>query len=255
MANPASASLLLRQYKEMTDPRKGIPSFHITLDGNDIYNWSVGVMVLSDDSPYHGGYFRGHMMFPIDYPFSPPTFQFTPAIFHPNVYKDGKLCISILHKSGDETSGEPDSETWSPAQSVESVLISIVSMLSDPNISSPANVDAAVLWKNDRSAYNRRVAQDVTASKHNIPAGFTMPQAEKAYVSRTTYSGKEDVIDEDFWYESADSADEDENIMGDDDDDDPVAHGNGDGDYEDEFGVSGSDSDNVNPDYVEIDDE
>lgn len=211
--NTASATLLMKQYRELTDPKKAIPSFHISLDNDDIYHWNVGVMVLSEDSPYHGGYFKAQMMFPYDYPYSPPKFRFTPPIYHPNVYKDGLICISILHRGGDATTGEPDGETWSPAQSVETVLISIVSLLSDPNINSPANVDAAVAWRKDPEAYNKRVAQDVASSKMDIPKDFIMPQSERAYVAPKTAEPKEDVVDDEFWYESADS-------MGDDDDED-----------------------------------
>lgn len=44
---------------------------------------------------------------PKNYPMSPPEFKFVRPLFHPNIYKDGKLCISILHAPGeDETSGE-----------------------------------------------------------------------------------------------------------------------------------------------------
>lgn len=174
-------------------------------------------MILSEDSPYHGGYFKAQMIFPFDYPYSPPKFRFTPAIYHPNVYKDGLICISILHQAGDSTTGEPDGETWSPAQSVETVLISIVSLLSDPNINSPANVDAAVAWRKDRDAYNKRVAQDVTASRLNMPKDFNMPLGEStAYVAPKSSEPKEEVVDDDFWYESADSVDEDESLMEDD---------------------------------------
>lgn len=165
------------------------------------------------------------MTFPLDYPFSPPTFRFTPAIFHPNVYKDGRLCISILHRGGDLTSGEPDGETWSPAQSVESVLISIVSLLSDPNISSPANVDAAVSWNKDRKHYNERVLAEVEKSKADIPAGFTMPN-EDAYVAPKPTSNEE-VIDDEFWYESEDSMGDEPPFMSDDFEDDENAFDSG----------------------------
>ncbi|ANB15941.1 SCF E2 ubiquitin-protein ligase catalytic subunit CDC34 [Sugiyamaella lignohabitans] len=158
-------------------------------------------------------------MFPKDYPFSPPRFRFNPPIYHPNVYKDGLICISILHKSGDATTDEPDGETWSPAQSVETVLISIVSLLSDPNINSPANVDAAVAWRKDRPSYNKRVAQDVAASKQNIPKDFKMPLLEsEAYVAPKPAEPRDDVVDDDFWYESADDSMEDEDVMEDDGD-------------------------------------
>ncbi|CAN6623519.1 ubiquitin-conjugating enzyme E2-34 kDa [Trichomonascus vanleenenianus] len=219
MSKAPSATLLFKQFKELTDPKKAIPSFHITLDNDDIYQWNIGVMVLSDDSPYHGGYFKAKMTFPKDYPYSPPKFRFTPAIYHPNVYQDGLLCISILHRSGDESSGEADEETWSPVQSVESVLISIVSLLSSPNINSPANVDAAVDWRKDRERYDRIVREQVEESKKSIPEGFVMPSEASAYVAPKAVEAA-DVVDDDFWMESEESEgdfddDEDEELHSD----------------------------------------
>lgn len=203
----SAASLLLRQYRELTDPRKAIPSFHIELeDDSNIFVWNIGVMVLNEDSIYHGGYFKAQMRFPDDFPFSPPQFRFTPAIYHPNVYRDGRLCISILHQSGDPTTDEPDAETWSPVQTVESVLISIVSLLEDPNISSPANVDAAVDYRKNPDQYKQRVKMEVERSKQDIPQGFVMPTSDTAaYVSKL--SKREDIEDnkdiaDNFWYDS-----------------------------------------------------
>jgi ubiquitin-conjugating enzyme E2 R len=61
------------------------------------------------------------------------------------VFADGKVCISILHPPGeDEMSGERPEERWLPTQSVATIMLSVVSMLNDPNFSSPANVDASV---------------------------------------------------------------------------------------------------------------
>lgn len=179
-----AASILLRQYRELTDPKKAIPSFNIELeDDSNIFVWNIGVMVLNEDSIYHGGYFKSQMRFPNDFPFSPPQFRFTPAIYHPNVYRDGRLCISILHQSGDPMTDEPDAETWSPVQTVESVLISIVSLLEDPNISSPANVDAAVDYRKNPDQYKQRVKMEVERSKQDMPTGFIMPTSESAYLS------------------------------------------------------------------------
>ncbi|CAH00568.1 SCF E2 ubiquitin-protein ligase catalytic subunit CDC34 [Kluyveromyces lactis] len=211
-----AASLLLRQYRELTDPKKAIPSFHIALeDDSNIFLWNIGVMVLNEESIYHGGYFKAQMKFPDDFPFSPPTFRFTPAIYHPNVYRDGRLCISILHQSGNPTSDEPDEETWSPVQTVESVLISIVSLLEDPNISSPANVDAAVDYKKNPDQYKQKVKLEVERSKQDIPQGFVMPESTKAYVSQRKANEGIDTIKEtvadNFWYDS-DEGDEDVDI-------------------------------------------
>eukprot|EP00958_Prasinococcus_capsulatus_P008242 scaffold790_cov387-Prasinococcus_capsulatus_cf.AAC.14 len=71
---------------------------------------------------------------------------FTEAAAVPNdaVYPDGRVCISILHPAGDDPNGyELASERWSPVHTVETILLSIISMLSSPNDESPANIDAA----------------------------------------------------------------------------------------------------------------
>lgn len=57
-----------------------------------------------------------------------------------------------MHEPGDDKWGyEKASERWLPVHTVETILISVISMLADPNDESPANVDAAVsnilYWK------------------------------------------------------------------------------------------------------------
>ena len=50
------------------------------------------------------------------------------------VYADGRVCISILHAPGDDPMGyESSTERWSPVQSVEKILLSVVSMLAGMN--------------------------------------------------------------------------------------------------------------------------
>lgn len=80
----------------------------------------------------------------------------------PPVYPNGDVCISILHAPGaDPNQYESITERWSPVQSVEKILLSVVSMLSEPNTESPANIDAAKMWRTDRAAYKRKVRQTV----------------------------------------------------------------------------------------------
>ena len=91
--------------------------------------------------------------------------KFTSPLWHPNIYPDGKVCISILHAPGEDRFGyEKASERWSPVQSVEKVLMSVISMLAEPNDMSPANVEAAKLWRNDRKAFSERVDRDIRIS-------------------------------------------------------------------------------------------
>lgn len=139
------------------------------------------------------------MKFNNNYPYSPPEFKFVRPMFHPNVYPDGKLCISILHAPGeDETSGEVATERWSPLQGVESVLRSVLLLLDDPEVSSPANVDAGVMYRKDRAQYIAKAQQAVEKSKSDIPRDFTMPTA----IVDAPPAKLED--DEDFWAESGD---------------------------------------------------
>lgn len=73
--------------------------------------------------------------------------KFITEIWHPNIDKNGDVCISILHEPGDDKWGyEKASERWLPVHTVETILISVISMLADPNDESPANVDAAVSY-------------------------------------------------------------------------------------------------------------
>lgn len=72
------------------------------------------------------------------------------------------MCISILHAPGDDPNHyEHASERWSPIQSVEKILISVMSMLAEPNDESPANVDAARMWRENRKEYERLVRENV----------------------------------------------------------------------------------------------
>jgi ubiquitin-conjugating enzyme E2 G2 len=91
--------------------------------------------------------------------------KFDPPVFHPNVYPDGTVCISILHAAGDDPNMyESSSERWSPVQSIEKILLSVLSMLAEPNVESGANIDACKLWRDDRKAYEDRIRADVRRS-------------------------------------------------------------------------------------------
>merc|ERR1719418_37510 len=54
---------------------------------------------------YEGGFFKCHLYFPTEYPLRPPVLKFLTDIWHPNIEKDGKVCISILHEPGDDRFG------------------------------------------------------------------------------------------------------------------------------------------------------
>ncbi|KAK5121914.1 hypothetical protein LTR85_004486 [Meristemomyces frigidus] len=204
---------------------------NISLVRENIFEWSVALIVLNPDSLYYGGYFKALMKFPSNYPFSPPDFRFERPLWHPNVYPDGRLCVSILHQPGEDTmSGELAGERWSPVQRVESVLISVLSLLDDAEVSSPANVDAGVMLRNDLPAYKERCRQDREKSKEDIPAGFEMPTHETAFKKEEPkhddFSWSDSEVEDDFG-----GSDSDEEMFDDDDSEDEDGEG---GDKEDE---------------------
>ncbi|RXM28974.1 Unconventional myosin-X [Acipenser ruthenus] len=118
-----------------------------------------------EDTCFEGGVFPAILSFPSDYPLSPPKMRFTCEMFHPNIYPDGRVCISILHAPGDDPMGyESSAERWSPVQSVEKILLSVVSMLAEPNDESGANVDASKMWREEREQFFKIAEQIVKKS-------------------------------------------------------------------------------------------
>ncbi|KAK5125982.1 hypothetical protein LTR85_011337 [Meristemomyces frigidus] len=165
----SSAAILLgRQFKQMqTD--KDIPGISCGLVGNSVFEWEIMIMLDEEqDSLYGGGCFRARLNFPPTYPLAPPTMRFMTPLFHPNIYANGEVCISILHPPGDDKFGyESAAERWSPVQTPESILLSVISMLSSPNDESPANVEAGKLWRGDTKEFRRRVRKCVRESQES----------------------------------------------------------------------------------------
>jgi len=95
------------------------------------------------------------------------------------VYPNGRVCISILHPPGeDEMSGELAGERWMPTQTVGTILLSVISMLNDPNTSSPANVDASKQWRDDREGFFRKCQQLVKKANKELPEGVVIPHPD-----------------------------------------------------------------------------
>lgn len=161
------AVLLLRnQLRDLT--RNPIEGFSAGLvNDSNILQWQVTIMG-PPDTLYEGGFFTATMTFPRDYPNKPPDVKFKSEMWHPNVYPDGRVCISILHDAGEDPMGyERASERWSPVQTVETIMLSIISMLSSPNDESPANIDAAKQFREDYPGFKKRVSKCVRKSQED----------------------------------------------------------------------------------------
>jgi len=172
----ASAKLLQNQFKKIqSEPVEGIA---VELSDDNLHEWKVYIEG-PKETFYEGGIFQLAMKFPPDYPMSPPTVTFISEFWHPNVYTDGKVCISILHPPGvDEMSGELPEERWLPTQTVTTILLSIISLLSAPNTSSPANVDASVEWRKNPASYKERCRVLVEKATKNIPPHIKIPHPD-----------------------------------------------------------------------------
>jgi ubiquitin-conjugating enzyme E2 D/E len=132
----------------------------------NVINFSNFPSSLQPDSPYQGGVFFLTIHFPTDYPFKPPKVAFTTRIYHPNINSNGSICLDILRSQ------------WSPALTISkgkllqflqknyltwfwiflalsiSVLLSICSLLCDPNPDDPLVPEIARIYKTDREKYN-----------------------------------------------------------------------------------------------------
>ena len=221
----SAAKILWKEFRDITNPKTGLKQVHVEIPDENIFLWNVSLMVVDPESIYNGAYLSAQLQFKPNYPYTPPSFKFTPAIFHPNVYSDGRLCISILHTADNEQpTDEPLNITWSPAQNVESVLLSILSLLDDPNISSPANVEASVCYKKQRDVYVEKVKSDVKKSRERMPADITLPTLDD--VTKSLKPTKDENIEEnegwweDDFYDDDDDEDEDDVDDGIDEEDD-----------------------------------
>merc|ERR1712022_58478 len=110
--------------------------------GDDMFNWQATIMG-PPDSAYQGGVFFLNINFPSDYPFKPPKVAFTTKIYHCNVNSNGAICLDILK------------DQWSPALTISKVLLSICSLLTDPNPDDPLVPEIAHLYKTNREMFTK----------------------------------------------------------------------------------------------------
>ena len=140
---------LKRLQKELSDIQKDPPAdCSAGIDESDIYYWKATIFG-PKDSPYSGGTFFLSIAFPSEYPFKPPKIKFITRIYHPNISYDGSICLDILK------------DQWSPALTISKVLLSICSLLADPNPDDPLVPEIAREYKINNNKYVR-TAQEWT---------------------------------------------------------------------------------------------
>ncbi|KAK8897159.1 ubiquitin-conjugating enzyme E2 G1 [Tritrichomonas musculus] len=151
----AAARRINNMLKE--EQQKDSPYYKCNLINGDLFHWKVDI-IGQKGTLFEGRIFPAELTFPDDFPMSPPKMKFTCSMWHPNIGKDGTVCISILHPPGkDKFDYESASERWLPVHTVESIVVSVISMLDDPNPESPLNIEANREYLYDRQEYNQKV--------------------------------------------------------------------------------------------------
>lgn len=132
------------------------PLFSAFPDGDNLFEW-IATIKGSAGTVYEGCSYKLRMKFPPEYPYSPPTVTFSTPCWHPNVDSAGTICLDILQ------------DKWTAAYSVRTLLMSIQTLLADPNNASPLNTQAAQTW-DDQVAYREMVRQKYKESTGSFPA-------------------------------------------------------------------------------------
>ncbi|CAF3926764.1 unnamed protein product [Rotaria sp. Silwood1] len=103
----------------------------------------IGYIEGPENTPYAGGKFHLTIHFSAEFPFKPPEIRFITPVFHPNISDNGEICLDILHSQ------------WSPALTIRGLLISLCSLLTDPNPEHGLNKDALNLYRTNQEIYNK----------------------------------------------------------------------------------------------------
>jgi ubiquitin-conjugating enzyme E2 D len=134
------ARRIQREFEEMQkDPPAGCTAGPENPD--NLNKWKA-IIVGPPETPYEGGVFNLEINFPADYPFRPPHCRFTTRIYHPNINNEGGICVDILK-----------STSWSPALTIAKVLLSISSLMADPNPDDPLVPEIAQVYKSNLAQF------------------------------------------------------------------------------------------------------
>ena len=131
--------------------KEAIEGMSVNLRENNLLYWEA-LIFGPYDSPWENGIYKLSLDFSDQYPLKPPKIRFLTKMFHPNIYTSGNICLDILQNK------------WSSAYDIRCTLMSIQSLLTDPNIDSPANTEAAKLFRTDKKEYNKKIRKCADSS-------------------------------------------------------------------------------------------
>ncbi len=136
-------------------------------DGSiDLFNWEAAIVprAASAYTLTEGETLRLTFAFSPEYPLKAPAVSFTPPIFHTNVFKDGRVCLSLLLEKGHHADAvEKHCGHWVPSLTISDLLTAMTTFLDEPNPQSIANDDACALLKRSKHAYEAEVRKRMAA--------------------------------------------------------------------------------------------
>ena len=117
---------LIKDVKELIQQPLTQHGIHYIHDETDMLKGRA-LIIGPKDTPYADGFYLFEFYFPANYPFSPPKLKYFTndgiTRFNPNLYKCGKVCLSIVNTwSG---------EQWSACQTISSVLLALCTILNN----------------------------------------------------------------------------------------------------------------------------
>jgi len=142
-SSSVSSTSLKRINREIADLKKeDLGAIRLGPAGDNLFHWTA-TLPGPEGSVYEGGIFNVDITLAHDYPFSAPRMTFRTRIYHMNISDRGGICIDILKHN------------WSPALSLFKVILSLSSLLTDPNPKDPLVPSIATEYVRNRAQHDR----------------------------------------------------------------------------------------------------
>ncbi|KAI0946911.1 hypothetical protein AcW1_010233 [Taiwanofungus camphoratus] len=160
MSPPLSTTTTLKRiHREIADLKKeDLGAISLAPSDDNLFTWTATIPG-PEGSCYEGGLFHVDINLAHDYPFSAPKVTFRTRIYHMNINDRGNICIDILKHN------------WSPALSLFKVILSLSSLLTDPNPKDPLVPSIATQYVRNRSQHDRTARHWTELYAHPPPPG------------------------------------------------------------------------------------
>ena len=146
-ANSPAMIRLRKEFSEIDLPAHA--SVHLP-DKDDLMNFNVTIDLTNEkESLWSKGKYEFKMAIPFSYPHDPPKATCHTKIYHPNIDREGAVCLNILRAD------------WKPVLGVNAVILGLIFLFIEPNPTDPLNLEAAEVLRSNPGEFNRRVARSL----------------------------------------------------------------------------------------------